>query len=339
MSITLIAGPPGAGKTTWAKSQAKPDDLIIDLDIIRQSTPNEATAKAVRNELEKNAPSFPGDVFIVRTLADPVERSERAQRLKADRTVILATPVEEATRRATERDGNSDKSEPIKRWWKNYQPLDGEEVITPVMGKEELPDKEEPMSKRHNNPHLKNSEIEDDNSSNTSSDPGYPQNTPWRDMEPEEQVNYWRAQARKHEDIAKSRADYEELKADADKYRALEEETKDDVQKAVEQARSEALAEAESKFSKQLFDTHFGSIANQRGLDEKQRQAVLTAVNPNQFIEGGAVKVEALTDFFDALIPQQDSGPRVPQGHGGFRNSKPATGKERGAELADQFIK
>ena len=35
--ITLIVGPPGAGKTTYVQQHAKPDDLIIDYDQIKEA--------------------------------------------------------------------------------------------------------------------------------------------------------------------------------------------------------------------------------------------------------------------------------------------------------------
>lgn len=38
--ITLIVGPPGAGKTTYVQQHAKPDDLIIDYDQIKEALGN-----------------------------------------------------------------------------------------------------------------------------------------------------------------------------------------------------------------------------------------------------------------------------------------------------------
>ncbi len=52
---------------------------------------------------------------------------------------------------------------------------------------------------------------------------GFPQNTPWRDMKPEEQVAYWQHQARRHEDRVKSMADYDQLKQVEAEYQRIRE--------------------------------------------------------------------------------------------------------------------
>lgn len=43
MSLYVISGPPCAGKSTYAKSHAKPGDMVIDLDRIALSIAAEAT--------------------------------------------------------------------------------------------------------------------------------------------------------------------------------------------------------------------------------------------------------------------------------------------------------
>ena len=47
MTVHLIAGPPGAGKTTYALEHAGPRDHIVDYDLI-QSRVGPARAQAVR---------------------------------------------------------------------------------------------------------------------------------------------------------------------------------------------------------------------------------------------------------------------------------------------------
>ena len=48
--ITLIVGPPGAGKTTYVKTHAKPGDLIVDYDKIADALGGDMKLETHRNE-------------------------------------------------------------------------------------------------------------------------------------------------------------------------------------------------------------------------------------------------------------------------------------------------
>lgn len=105
MSVTLVCGPPCAGKSTHVEQHAKPDDLILDLDAIAQQfgSPNTHTHK--REYVEQAnawmgatldavaAGQFPDrDVWVVRCLPDRGERDEWAAWLGADVVLINAEP-------------------------------------------------------------------------------------------------------------------------------------------------------------------------------------------------------------------------------------------------------
>lgn len=125
----LITGAPGAGKTTYARELAGEKGKVIDLDDFRSIAPDEETAKSWRDQAEEAAKASDADYYVVRTLADPVERAEVAKRLGAESTVALLTSPEVAKKRVLERDGDDTKHQVIDEWWENFKANDGEETL------------------------------------------------------------------------------------------------------------------------------------------------------------------------------------------------------------------
>lgn len=125
--ITLVCGPPCAGKTTLASSLGASE--VVDYDAIAHEygsvgwdhTP-EIRSK-VRAEVERRLASISGDAVVIRSAPDPVTRLDLAERIKADKVLVLDIPAEEAKMRA-EADGRPEwTSEAIDNWWRRYSPL------------------------------------------------------------------------------------------------------------------------------------------------------------------------------------------------------------------------
>jgi 5-methylcytosine-specific restriction protein A len=104
--VTMVCGPPGAGKSTYVRQHATADDLIIDLDRIIAAiagVPEHHTtdrrwlplALEARNDLLRSLSSdttHKAAWFIV-SVPDPAQRDTWARRLGAQ-VVVLAPPME-----------------------------------------------------------------------------------------------------------------------------------------------------------------------------------------------------------------------------------------------------
>lgn len=97
--VTVVCGPPGGGKTTWAKAQAKGPDVVIDLDdcylevcgIHGHEAPREHlnAALRLRNKLIANlASKEKGRAFVIVAAATTQEREWWASKLNADIQLI-----------------------------------------------------------------------------------------------------------------------------------------------------------------------------------------------------------------------------------------------------------
>lgn len=105
------------------------------------------------------------------------------------------------------------------------------------------------MRKKFQDMYLLRVEDGGDGSGSTSSgqqDKGFPDGTPVADMTPEQQVNYWKDKARKHEDRAKSGIRPDDHQKVKDELEALKSSQLSDQDKLLEDAKSAARAEGES---------------------------------------------------------------------------------------------
>lgn len=194
--IRLVCGPPGAGKSTLVDEQKKPGDLVVDLDRIRASGVSDDVARALRGVMEEKAREHTeGDVWIVRTLADPIARAEFSARVGVDETTVLDTDATTAKARVLARDGNEERFPAIDRWWADYTPDTGETEATDMDQSQEQNTSEgvEQQAEDH----------EEQPTSGTSGDKGFPAETRISDMTVEQQAAYWKYHARRHETRAK----------------------------------------------------------------------------------------------------------------------------------------
>lgn len=123
--IRLITGPPASGKSTYVRDNAKPGDAIIDLDLLDGDS-------VLRAALEESLhlQGSQKDVWVTRTLPDPVDRKGFAEYIKADSVITLDGASEEELHARL--DGSPDaesRREGIRRWF-SLNPRNGDERNT-----------------------------------------------------------------------------------------------------------------------------------------------------------------------------------------------------------------
>lgn len=103
----LVAGPPCAGKSTYAKSNATPGALILDQDVIGRKAMNKHLAAIHRTS---------GEVWIIRCAPGELERAALARRLGCDETVLLCPDLETLHERAARRSNPAAVRQAIRNW-------------------------------------------------------------------------------------------------------------------------------------------------------------------------------------------------------------------------------
>jgi hypothetical protein len=141
-AVTLVAGPPGAGNSTWVAGQRRPGDLVYDYDALMaavtglgwwERTPAGHHAVTVlRDVLGELAPRTASSWWWITSAPG---RDERAawRDAGADVVVVLA-PLEVSIARCASRPVSQDWPEAIGRWWSRYEPDPADRVVHTVEG-------------------------------------------------------------------------------------------------------------------------------------------------------------------------------------------------------------
>jgi len=118
-------------------------------------------------------------------------------------------------------------------------------------------------------------------------------------MTTDQQVAYWKFQARKHENEAKSRADYDDLKAKADELAQLKAANQTEQEKALEEAREAARREGENIGAERyLKDAVMGRFQALTGKSEEDVTKAFAHVDAHSFVnDKGDLDVDALKEF------------------------------------------
>lgn len=141
---------------------------------------------------------------------------------------------------------------------------------------------------------------------------GFPANTPWRDMRPDEQLAYWQHQARRHEERWKGMSDYEQLKATAQQYQQVIESSQTEHERALAEARRQGHASALEQAGAQLVDQWIRAAAINR-LPDESVNALLSHLDRKAFLDAqGGVDTAKVYAYVGTIAPAPQQPPAVP---------------------------
>ena len=139
--LTIVCGPAGSGKSTWVERQAKPGDVVIDLDAIAHELTGEPmhgwdrerwlnAALFRRNDMlgDLSRETRPISAWFIVAEPKAQHRDWWQQALRPRSIVVLATPEAVCIDRVRQREGDTKAVEDsIVRWWLDYDAR-GDEV-------------------------------------------------------------------------------------------------------------------------------------------------------------------------------------------------------------------
>ena len=345
MTVRLVCGPPGAGKSTLVREKRGDGDLVIDLDEIRASVGSEATARKLRSVMEDGARAHEdGDVWIVRTLGDPAARTEFAARVGVDEITVLDVDADTAKARVSARDGSDEKHPAIDRWWAQNAP-EGVNEEEPAMGTQQIPTPAEVAAQTTPpaapaapaNPPTDPAATQTGQAS-TGGDhdgelraelraSGVPGDVPVAEMSLEHQAAYWKARARDNERRA-TRAEREAARAETP-------EGASDAGKGGESPAPSApagLSPERLEVFEARVEAALAARPDYRGVD------LAKYLNPSLFVDGdGRVDREAVDTFISSL-PEGKATPQTPPTPPGLGSEAPyegAAGVDAGRAMFD----
>ena len=133
--IYLIWGSPASGKTTYVKDNKQDNDIVIDIDALRQAiTMSEyktydyhkdivITLRDTLYNIVKDKRLLEGDAWVIACLSNADKRNDLISRIKVDESIYVEATQEECISRAMNDSRRVDKDLQIKiinDWFENF---------------------------------------------------------------------------------------------------------------------------------------------------------------------------------------------------------------------------
>lgn len=141
--VTVVCGPPCAGKSTWVARHAEPGDTVLDIDVLAKLCGSDRDHghegrfyRAAQDEYDQLCAMVRTsnvNAWVIRGAPEPTARKKLAEAVGATRIVVLLPPRGVLLARALERDGRidgtaTDTMRAITKWHRRYRPAPGDEV-------------------------------------------------------------------------------------------------------------------------------------------------------------------------------------------------------------------
>ena len=133
----------------------------------------------------------------------------------------------------------------------------------------------------------------------------FPADTPVKDMTPEQQVAYWKHQARKHENRARPK-NFDEIVAKAAKFNELAKQQMSDSERAVAEAKAAAFAEGRKALAPSVVRAELR--AELPHLSSGQLDDLLENVAVEKFVTDDGVDVERIRRFAEPFKQSSETG-------------------------------
>lgn len=119
--LTIVCGPPRAGKNTYVEENRAPDDIIVDLDLIMARKGDGMSIREAyrrRDVMLRWVKTHGARAWLI--IGAPLIEQRQAMRegLKPGRIVVIETPLSLCMERA--QDDNRELDSAIERWWTQY---------------------------------------------------------------------------------------------------------------------------------------------------------------------------------------------------------------------------
>jgi hypothetical protein len=174
-----------------------------------------------------------------------------------------------------------------------------------------------------------------------SDDPGFPKDTPVKDMTVEQQAAYWKHQSRRHEGRVNAYGNLtpEQVQALQQENQNLKQQSQSEADKAIEAAREEGRNEV-----RPLLNRTLGSTALEKALQNRVPDAgALIGLDPTQFVKDGKVDADAIKtwveDNSEPTQAKQEKRKPIDMGQGPRDEVTPSAGDRGRGEAARRFPK
>lgn len=142
---------------------------------------------------------------------------------------------------------------------------------------------------------------------------GFPADTPLAEMNVQQQANYWKHQARKHEGRAKARGDYDDLKKKAEELDKKLDAEKSEHDKALETARKEGFEQAVAQANEKAASAMLRAALSARKVKDSEIEDILSFTNTSALVAGGDIDADKILSYADRLAGKPDDKPSTTQ--------------------------